>query len=887
MSYKDSVNLPKTAFALRKKHKNVDPKLLEQMDTIGLYSKMIDFRNGGSEFILHDGPPYANGNIHIGHALNKVLKDATNKFQHNLSKQINYTSGWDCHGLPIEWKVEQEYRKAKKDKDADVVQFRNDCREYAQRWVDTQMEEFKSLGVVSDWDNAYRTMSFKAEAEIVKQFHKMVLDGRLYEDVRPVMWSPVEQTSLAEAEVEYKEIKSLTADVMFPVVGRDNEYVVIWTTTPWTVPSNRAIALNPELKYAKVYTGSKSLWMASDLVSENMKKWERLEYVVQEEKLGKELLDLTVMHPFNELGERKLLEGDFVTAEAGTGFVHIAPAHGEDDFQLGLQHNLELRSKVMGNGVYEEDMPVVGGMHVYKAGKVVVDTLEERGLLQATYSIKHEYPHSWRSKKPVIYRTTPQWFVSLEKDGLRQQALDVIENKQWYPEKGKNRLSKMVEDRSSWCVSRQRTWGAPLMLFVNKETREPLVDKAVFDKLQNLVETKGCDAWWTSKIEDFLGDTEYNCDDYEMVMDVLDVWFDSGTTWAFTLEGKQADLYLEGSDQFRGWFQSSLLVGTANTGDAPYKNVLTHGFVLDKNGVKMSKSMGNVIAPQEVIDQYGVDVLRLWALTSDYTSDLRLGDEMLKHSAQQVAKLRNTIRYCLANLEDDKVQPTKPNSFSDLELFVLNRLARHDNEARKHVSEFNYHRAIQEVTAFANLLSNFYFDVRKDRLYCGNKEERNETLYVLEVVYKWLVGWLSPVLTFTCQEAWNLRGYGTESPFLMDLISDSSVYSEYVNEEVEHTWVTMLELRGLINSKLEELKKEEFIKSGLETEVVVSNEYYTDLVSDYKSTFLVSKVSFEDMDKNAVEVTKSEGVKCPRCWNYHHDSEELCQRCDNVLNEQE
>lgn len=887
MSYKDSVKLPKTAFSLRKKHQNVDPKLLEQMTNIGLYSEMINFRNGSNEFILHDGPPYANGNIHIGHALNKVLKDATNKFQHNLGKKINYTSGWDCHGLPIEWKVEQEYRKAKKDKDADVVQFRNDCREYAQRWVDTQMEEFKSLGVVSDWDNAYRTMSFKAEAETVKQFHKMVLDGRLYEDVRPVMWSPVEQTSLAEAEVEYKNIKSLTADVKFPVVGKDNEYVVIWTTTPWTIPSNRALALNPELMYSLVFTGASKLWMASDLVAQNIEKWnlKSLEYYVMEEKLGKELLDLTVMHPFEELGERKLLAADFVTAEAGTGFVHIAPAHGEDDFQLGLQNDLELRSKVMGNGVYEKDMPVVGGMHVYKAGKVVVDTLEERGMLQATYAIEHEYPHSWRSKKPVIYRTTPQWFVSLEKDDLRQKALDVIESKNWYPEKCKKRLSKMVEDRSSWCVSRQRTWGAPLMLFVHKETREPLVDQDVFAKLQELVETKGCDAWWTSNIEDFLCDTEYDCNDYDMVMDVLDVWFDSGTTWAFTLEGKRADLYLEGSDQFRGWFQSSLLVGTANTGDAPYDNVLTHGFVLDKNGVKMSKSMGNVIAPEEVINKYGVDVLRLWALTSDYTSDLRLGDEMLKHSAQQVAKLRNTIRYCLANLEDNNVTPNKPEKFSNLELFVLNKLARHDENARKHVAEFNYHRAIQEVTAFANLLSNFYFDVRKDRLYCGNESERNETLFVLELVYTWLIGWLSPVLTFTCQEAWNLRGYGTESPFLMDLISDKAFdFSTFKNDEVEETWTSMLELRGLINSKLEELKKEDVIKSGLETEIVVSNEYYTDKVSHYSETFLVSKVSFEDVDKNEVLVTKSEGVKCPRCWNYHDDSEKLCQRCESVLN---
>lgn len=885
MSYKDSVNLPKTAFPLRKKHKEVDSKLVEQTSNIGLYSKMIDFRKGTEQFIIHDGPPYANGNIHIGHAMNKILKDATNKFQHNLGKQVDFKCGWDCHGLPIEWKVEEKYRKKKKDKDADVTAFRNDCRVYAQEWVDTQMSEFQSLGVLADWDNSYKTMSFKAEAEIVKQFHKMVLDGRLYEDVRPVMWSPVEQTSLAEAEVDYEKIKSLTADVRFPVVGKDKEYVVIWTTTPWTIPSNQAIALNPELKYSLVFIGSEKLWMASDLVESNLEKWGFLESWVMEEKLGKELLNLTLMHPFEELGERKLLAADFVKADTGTGFVHIAPAHGEDDFQLGLKHNLEVRSKVMDNGVYEEDVPVVGGQHVYKAGKVVVDTLEERGMLQATYTIEHDYPHSWRSKKPVIYRTTPQWFVSLDKDNLREKALKVIEDKNWYPKSGGTRLSKMVQDRGSWCVSRQRTWGAPLMLFVNKKTREPLVDKEVFAKLQNLVETKGCDAWFTSNIEDFLGDTDYNPNDYDMVMDVLDVWFDSGTTWAFTLDGKQADLYLEGSDQFRGWFQSSLLVGTANTGDAPYKNVLTHGFVLDKNGEKMSKSKGNVIAPQEVIDQYGVDVLRLWAVTSDYTSDVRLGDEMLKQSAQQVAKFRNTLRYCLANLEDNKVTPNRPEEFSELELFVLNRMARHHEKAKQYVNEFNYHKVMTEITSFSNLLSNFYFDVRKDRLYCGSEEERNETLFVLEMVYTWLVGWLSPVLSLTCQEAWSLRNYGSESPYLMDLISDNAFdFNSFKNDEVENRWQQVLELRGLINTKLETLKKEGFLKSSLEADLTVSSEFYNSDIENYRDVFLVSTVSFKDNVEEKVVVSKSNGVKCPRCWNYHHDSDELCNRCDNVLN---
>jgi isoleucyl-tRNA synthetase len=884
MPYKNSINLPKTSFSLRKKHQNVDPKLLNDWKSIDIYSKMIDFRNGSEEFVLHDGPPYANGHIHIGHALNKILKDSTNKFQHNLGKKINYTTGWDCHGLPIEWKVEEQYRKNKKDKDANVLEFREDCRQYAQKWVDIQKEEFKELGVFANWDNSYETKSFKAEAEIVNQFHKMVLDGRLFEDVRPVMWSPVEQTSLAEAEVEYKVIKSLTADVLFPVAGTENEFVVIWTTTPWTIPANKALAANPDILYSKVSEGERFLWMASDTVESNMKKWGYLEYVVIAEVLGKEL-NTNLLHPLEGFGERTLLMADFVTSDTGTGFVHIAPAHGEDDFTLGMLHNLDTKTKVMDNGVFEDNVPVVGGMHVYKAGKVVIEALEEKGLLQAKYSIEHEYPHSWRSKKPIIYRTTPQWFISLEHDNLREKALEVIKQKKWIPSSGEKRISNMVESRASWCVSRQRTWGAPLMIFVNKKTRKPLLDKTIFAKLQTLVETDGCDAWFTSSVNDFLEGTEYNPDDYDMVMDVLDVWFDSGTTWAFTLEGKQADLYLEGSDQNRGWFQSSLLVGTANTGDAPYNTVLTHGFVLDHKGRKMSKSEGNVIAPEAVVNKYGIDVLRLWALTSDYTSDLRIGDTVLEQSAQQASKLRNTMRYCLSNLKDNEIQPTKPENFSSLELFVLNRLARHDEVIKEYANQFNYHKVVQEVTAFANFLSNFYFDVRKDRLYCGSEEERNETLWVLERVYKWLVGWLSPILSYTCQEAWNVRGYNTDSPFLMNLITDeqSNELMVYKNDDLEDTWNKILDLRNQVNTKLETYKKDGFIKSNLEAKITVSDLYNVSGDVNYKEIFIVAEVNFGNVTKETIQVEKSEGIKCPRCWNFHEDSEELCNRCSSVL----
>lgn len=884
MPYKDSLNLPKTSFPLRKKHQNVDGKLLNKWKETELYSQMLKFREGAEEFILHDGPPYANGNIHIGHALNKILKDSTNKYQHNLGKKINYTTGWDCHGLPIEWKVEEQYRKDKKDKDENVTEFRNSCREYAAKWVDIQREEFKSLGVMANWDNSYKTMSFEAEAEIVKQFHKMVLDGRLYEDVRPVMWSPVEQTSLAEAEVEYKVIKSVTADVLFPVVGKEKEFVAIWTTTPWTVPANKALAANPDILYSKVFDGEKTYWMASDTVELNAKKWELENFEVVEEVLGKDL-ELELMHPLEGFGGRKLLMADFVTSETGTGFVHIAPAHGEEDFNLGLEHDLDVKTKVMDNGVYEKDVPVVGGLHVYKAGKFVLEALKENGLLQCETVIEHEYPHSWRSKKPVIYRTTPQWFISLEHKNLREKALAVIKEKQWIPATGEKRISNMVESRASWCVSRQRTWGAPLMIFVNKKTREPLVDKEIFDKLQTVVETKGCDAWFESEVADFLEDTKYNAEDYDMVMDVLDVWFDSGTTWSFTLEGKQADLYLEGSDQNRGWFQSSLLVGTANTGDAPYKAVLTHGFVLDHKGRKMSKSEGNVVSPETVINKYGIDVLRLWSLTNDYTGDLRIGDSVLEQTAQHVGKLRNTMRYCLSNLQDSGLTPVKPESFSELELFVLNRLALHDEAVREYASGYNYNKVLQEVTTFANFLSNFYFDVRKDRLYCGSVEDRNETLWVLEEVYKWLVGWLSPVLSYTCQEAWNVRGYGTESPFLMNLITDDKgiELSKYKNEKVEKTWLKMLELRSLINTKLETCKKEGMLKSNLEAEVTVSDKFKTDEVSKFEELFIVSKVSFEDMEIEEIKVKVSAGKKCPRCWNYHEKEEELCKRCLSVV----
>ncbi|MBM3571623.1 MAG: isoleucine--tRNA ligase, partial [Alphaproteobacteria bacterium] len=717
--YKSTVFLPHTDFPMRGGLVELEPKLLRRWQAIGLWDKLRAGSAGRAKFVLHDGPPYANGHLHIGHALNKILKDVVSRSQQMLGKDANYVPGWDCHGLPIEWKIEEDYRARNKDKDAvPIGEFRRECRAFAEKWIDIQRDEFKRLGVAGDWERPYSTMSYGAEAQIVREIGKFVINGALYRGAKPVMWSVVEKTALAEAEIEYHDHKSATVHVAFPVVKPShralaNAAVVIWTTTPWTLPGNRAIAYGPEIAYAA---------LAVDQVAEGGFAKPGTVLVVAEAlapafvaaakitghrvlaKLGAADLAGTICrHPLRGHDAGKggydfdvpLLAGGFVTTEAGTGFVHIAPGHGADDYELGVANGIAVPDTVSDDGSYFAHVAIFAGKRVYtETGKpgdangAVIKAMIDSGCLVAKGSLTHSYPHSWRSKAPLIFRNTPQWFISMEKTGLRRTALAAIDATRFVPASGRNRLHAMIEQRPDWCISRQRAWGVPIAVFVERRTGEPLRDQAVIDRIADAFEKEGADAWYDSDPSRFLGPGRDPAD-FEQVRDIVDVWFDSGSTHSFVLEQRAdlawpASLYLEGSDQHRGWFHSSLLEACGTRGRAPYDAVLTHGFVLDEQGRKMSKSLGNVTAPQEVVDKYGADILRLWVVGSDYSEDLRIGPEILKYQADLYRRLRNTLRYLLGALDGfSAAERIPPADLPELERWVLHRLWQLDRVVRQ------------------------------------------------------------------------------------------------------------------------------------------------------------------------------------------------------------
>ncbi|HEY1506895.1 MAG TPA: isoleucine--tRNA ligase, partial [Stellaceae bacterium] len=675
--YRKTVFLPQTDFPMRGELPKREPALLARWEKIGLYQRQRAAAKGRRKYVLHDGPPYANGNLHIGHALNKILKDVINRAQQMLGRNAVYVPGWDCHGLPIEWKIEEEYRAKKKSKDeVPILEFRKECRDFAAHWIDVQREEFKRLGVLGDWEHPYTTMEFAAEAQIVREIGKFLMNGGLFRGSKPVMWSVVEQTALAEAEVEYHDHTSTQVWVKFPVAkpsvkALEGASVVIWTTTPWTLPGNRAIAFNEALDYVVIEVQSirdgsaaqigEKLVVAAPLevnFAEIAKLGGKVELVS-----GKFLAGTICHHPLHGKGydfDVPLLAGDFVTDVDGTGFVHIAPGHGADDFELGQEHKVPVPATVGPDGTYYDSVPLFAGKRVYRpngkegdANRAVIDALSEVRALLAEAKLVHSYPHSWRSKAPLIFRTTPQWFIGMEKNDLREKALKAIAETKWYPPQGQNRIGAMIETRPDWCISRQRAWGVPIAVFVEKKSGEVLRDQAVVDRIAAAFEKEGADAWYARDPAEFLG-VGRDPKDYEQIKDVVDVWFDSGSTHSFVLEKRPdlqwpASLYLEGSDQHRGWFHSSLLESCGTRGRAPYEAVLTHGFVLDEQGRKMSKSLGNVVAPQEVVSQSGADILRLWVVSTDYTEDQRIGPEILKYQAEAYRRLRNTLRYLLGN----------------------------------------------------------------------------------------------------------------------------------------------------------------------------------------------------------------------------------------------
>ena len=923
MEYKDTIFLPKTSFEMRANLPSKEPRILAEWDEKKIFKQLRKKSKGREKFVLHDGPPYANGHIHMGTALNKILKDVIVRTQQMSGKDSIYVPGWDCHGLPIEWKIEEEYRKKGKNKDdIPIVQFRQECRDFALKWIEIQKKEFRRLGVEGDWENPYLTMSNQAEAQIVRELGKFLLDESLYKGARPVLWSVVEKTALADAEVEYEEHTSNTIYVKFNVtdskipeiIGSD---IVIWTTTPWTIPGNRALAYGNDLEYNLIEiteveekslakNGNKYV-IAKELQDATLLKIGVVKSNIIKTFYGKELNGTECEHPFKSLGYKfivRALAGDFVNLDQGTGIVHIAPGHGADDYNLGIKNNVEIVQTVEDDGKYNSNALGFEGEHVYKVDIKIADKLKNLNKLLHLGSLRHSYPHSWRSKAPLIFRNTPQWFISMEKRDLRSKALKSIAETTFYPPQSKNRLRSMIETRPDWCVSRQRVWGVPLPLFVNKQDGKPLRDLNVINRIADIYEKEGSDTWFTSQPQRFLGE-DYSIDDYEQVQDVVEVWFDSGSTHAFCLEQREdlkwpASMYLEGSDQHRGWFHSSLLESSGTRGRAPYESVLTHGFVVDGKGRKMSKSLGNVISPDKIIKEFGVDILRLWVMASDYYDDLKLDNSILKSQTDSYRRIRNTFRYLIGNLDGftDK-EKIDTDIFPELEKYLLHRLWEVDQTIKECVRSFNFHLMFTTLLNFcSNDLSAFYFDIRKDSIYCdsidSNKRRSSRTL--LDIIYQHLVRWLAPSLSFTCEEAWQSRGNKT-SIHLEDFLDVDGIFKD---NKLNNKWTKLKNIRKVITGALEKKREEKIIGSSLESHIKVylDDSYNIDAKGinldeiSITSSYEVAKYNndiigfeMEDIKGIKVIVEKNQGNKCQRCWKYYKklNPVEICTRCEKAI----
>lgn len=920
--YRETVFLPKTDFPMRGELPKREPDMVRRWQDMDLYSKVRKVSKGRKKWILHDGPPYANGHIHMGHAVNKILKDVINKCWQMDGFDAPYVPGWDCHGLPIEWKIEEKYRDAGKDKDAiDKITFRAECRDFAQMWVSTQSEEFQRLGVIGDWKNPYLTMTNHGESRIAGEIHKFLLSGSLYRGVKPVMWSCVEKTALAEAEVEYKEHKSITCWIKFPVAkaansALSNANIVIWTTTPWTLPSNRAIAYGNfdyvALTVKDVAEGSKAkigdtLVVAKDLVKSFTETAKITGFDEGQSFKGADFEGVICKHPLNGKGydfDIPMLSGDFVTTETGTGFVHIAPSHGQDDYFLYMKHfgARDIPDNVSDEGKFRDHVPMFAGLEILTAkGEMgegnfaVLKAMDEVGALVAKGSLRHEYPHSWRSKAPLIFRTTPQWFIALDDDNnLREVALQGIRETKWHPAAGQNRITAMIEQRPDWCISRQRAWGVPIAVFVNKKTSEPLEDKAVLDRITAIFEEEGSDAWWARPASDFLGN-EYNPDDYEQVFDIVDVWFESGSTHTFVVDDREElavskpDLYLEGSDQHRGWFHSSLLEACGTKGHAPYKNVLTHGFVLDEKGYKMSKSLGNVVDPLDVMKEHGADILRLWTMTSNYSDDIRIGKDMLKNTSDIYRRIRNTLRFLLGALDSftgtERVPVSEFKNMPELEQYMLSRMADISEGMKTAIEAYDFNAIIQTLYHFCNAdLSSFYFDIRKDRLYCDIPDsfERRACRTVMAELFDFLVTRLAPFISFTTEEAWELRPKGVfEEAQSIHMRTYSSAPAEWRNKTLEEKWEKLMNIRSVTLGALEPQRAQKVIGSSLEAHPhIYLSASYADIIAgvDMAELCITSQASvtigdapadsFKDAKIEGVAVVfqKAQGQKCTRSW---------------------
>jgi isoleucyl-tRNA synthetase len=945
VDYKSTIFLPRTDFPMKGGLPQREPEILARWAELDLYKRLREISKGREKFVLHDGPPYANGNIHMGTALNKVLKDVINRSQQMLGKDANYVPGWDCHGLPIEWKIEEEYRAKGKDKDAvPIVDFRRECRDFALHWIDVQREEFKRLGVIGDWDDPYTTMAFAAEAQIAREIGKFLMNGSLYKGAKPVMWSVVEKTALAEAEVEYHDHVSKTIWVRFPIVRSPHKHlvgkgVVIWTTTPWTIPGNRGIAYGAAMDYAlyevreaaegaRLKAGEQIVIAAARQA--DVEGAAKVKLAPVERFMGRDLAGTCAAHPLRGRGydfDVPLMAGEFVTAEDGTGFVHMAPGHGVDDFELCRTHNIAVPETVAEDGAFYPAVPLFAGKRVYlpngkegDANEAVIAALAEAGNLLARGKLTHSYPHSWRSKAPLIFRTTAQWFIAMDDmNQIRQKALDAIDATNFYPAAGKNRLGAMIAARPDWCISRQRAWGVPIPVFVNKHSGEPLRDQKVVDRVAEAFEQEGADAWFSSPPARFLGN-DYNPDDFEQVKDIADVWFDSGSTHAFVLEVRPdlkwpASLYLEGTDQHRGWFHSSLLESCGTRGRAPYDGVLTHGFVMAEDGRKMSKSLGNNVAPQTVVQQYGADILRLWVVASDYSEDLRIGPEIIKQQVDVYRRLRNTLRYLLGNLADLESAERLPvermskqelaEQLPELERWLLHRLASLDQQLRRACDVFEFHGFYAALHNFCTVeLSAFYFDIRKDSLYCDrpDSQRRRAARTLLDVLFDCIIAWLAPVLCFTTEEAWSYR-HG-EAKGSVHLRTFPDLPESWRDDALDQKWQKLRALRRVVTGALERERAEKRIGSSLQASPLVyaTPDYraaleglnlaeiaITSEATLAEGTPPAGAFTLADVAGVAVVPRPAEGGKCERCWRVRpevgHDPHlpGTCRRCADAV----
>lgn len=898
IDYGKTLNLPKTSFKMKGNLPQKEPILIRDWTKAKIYEKSLD--NTKPIFFLHDGPPYANGDIHVGHAINKILKDMILKYKRLSGYNVPYIPGWDTHGLPIEWKIVEEL--GAKAANMTPLQIREKCKKYALKSVENQKKEFIRLGILGEWDNPYISLKPEFEAEQLRVFKEIYENGYVYSGLKPVYWSPTTETALAEAEIEYKDVVSPSIYVKMElekdaldVLEINEASIVIWTTTPWTIPANLGISLNKEFVYGIYSTDKGNLILAKELADKAFADMNISEYSLVKEFEGNILERKTYKHPiFDRTG--LIILGDHVTLEAGTGCVHTAPGHGVDDYVVGQAYGLGILSPIDDKGHMTAEAGKYEGLFYKKANKIVAEDMQESGHLLALKEISHSYPHDWRSKKPVIYRATEQWFIAMD-TGIRKKALEILQEVEFVPSWGRNRINAMVENRPDWTISRQRVWGVPIPLFYNEKTNEIIYHSEITDKVISLVEKEGTDIWWKYTAKEIIGEElleKYNLKDIEIRKErsILDVWFDSGSSHRAVVVPRgykrPVDLYLEGSDQHRGWFQSSLLTSVASTNDAPYKRVLTHGFVLDSKGTKMSKSLGNVVFPNEVIQEYGADILRLWVSSVDYREDVRIGKEILNRIVDSYKKIRNTSRYLLGNISDYTAEDAVPyDDLLEIDKWALHKLEEFKKITTKYYDKYEFYSLLQEILYFCSVdMSAFYLDIIKDRLYCEYRTslKRRSAQTVLAEILNVLVRTISPILSFTAEEIWEKMPESLKDEESILLTSWIKEDKTHINEELSDKWEKIHELKKEINKKIEKKRQEGLIGLSLDARIVlnVSNTKYAFLAEysdwDKADIFIVSQVALTDevlesteLEGVTVRIEKALGEKCERCWKYGED----------------